>query len=900
MFERDPPDQELVARFKGGDEEALGQLFERYHQDLYDFLYQLVGDEAEAQRLLGEVFKHVALSLARLPSDRAFKPWLYNLAAGEAFAHLKRRGWLQALPETEFAGEAPRPEAGQVQAEVWRVARRLPAEQRAALALEEQHGFDARGIAAVLAWPEAQVATLLGEARARFGREYDAQAEARGLPTSGEVDAALALEMRSRTGRSKSLYGFLPPLILPAAAKETIKTEVMEAATPAKGGCLESLKSACGCKTLAIAGSVIGAAVAATAAVALFLSCVLQGRSPAECIGVSPPVQPPTVVTEVPPTSTPYVQRCEPGVIFCEDFEDGQADGWDLGPGWRVERESPNYVLSGSGHDWATLLDQWWDDVRFRFRLKLVEGAIHLNYRLTEGPRRYFVGFSEEGLSLIRQEGDDFTELAWEEVWHGLGRWHEVEIVGWGGHLQVYVDDDLELDYTDRSPLRWGTIAFETLDDSRAQVDDIEVLDSGPEAEPPTPTRVRPTPRPTTRVRPTATSRPTTRVRPTATTRPTTRVPPTEPPPCENDSAFVADVTVPDNTPFDPGAEFEKIWRLRNSGTCPWDEGYELAFVGGELMSGPDGVPIPWAEPGAEVDIGVVLVAPEEPGTYRGDWRLRDSDGELFGAGFYVQIVVPSPAAPPPEMSFWADDECVIDRCTVLRWEVEHVQAVYLDGDGVVGHDARDVCPEETTTYTLHAVSPAGDIEQSVTIHVPEINFWVEEDTIEQGGCTTLHWDVEGVQAVYLNEEGVAGHDARDVCPSHTTTYGLYVVSACGDIERSVTVTVLAAPTDDEGPSIGELDSTPAGEHICPYNEITVQSVITDPSGVDRAELWYLHTPIAGVGVWESVPMSRAGDTFRATIGAFGVGEVRYHIKAWDSLGNESQSSKDVKSVVIC
>jgi RNA polymerase sigma factor (sigma-70 family) len=889
MFERDPPDQELVARFKGGDTKALDQLFERYHQDVYDFLYQLVGDEAEAQRLLGEVWGRVRDSLAQLPPDRAFKPWLYNLAAGEAFALLKRRRWLQALPETEFAGEAPRPEAGQVQAEVWRVARRLSAEQRAVLALQEQHGFDTRGIAVVLGRPEAQVAALLGGAMARFGGEYDAQAEARGLPRSGEVDAALALEMRSRTGRSKSLYGFLPPLILPAAAKETIKTEIIEAATPAKGGCLESLKSACSCKTLAIVGSVIGALVATIVAAVLLLSCVLQGRSPAECIGISPPVQPPTVVT-VPPTSRPYVQRCEPGVIFCEDFEDGRADGWDLGSGWRVERESPNYVLSGSGHEWATLLDQEWDDYRFRFRLKLLEGVIHLNYRLTEGPRRYFIGFGEGSLSLIRQEDDDFTELAWAEAWHGLDRWHEVEIVGWGGHLQVYVDGGLELDHTDRNPLRRGTIAFETLDDSRAQVDDIEILDSGPEAEPPTPTRVRPT----------ATPRPTTRVRPTATPRPPTPVPPAGLPPCENDSAFVADVTVPDNMAFDPGTEFEKIWRLRNNGTCPWDDGYGLAFVGGDPMSGPDSVPLPWAEPGAEVDIGLVLVAPEEPGTYRGDWRLRAPEGELFGAGFYVQIVVPSPAAPPPEMSFWADDECVIDRCTVLRWEVEHVQAVYLDGKGVAGHDARDVCPEETTTYTLHAVSPSGGIEQSVTIRVPEISFWVDEDVIEQGGCTTLHWDVEWVEAVYLNGDGVAGHDARDVCPSYTTSYALYVVTACGDIERSETVTVVSVPTDDEGPSIGQLVADPEYENICPYNEITIKSVITDPSGVERAELWYLHIPLSGVGVWDHVTMSRAGDTFRATIGAFGVGEVRYYIKAWDSLGNESQSFKDVKSVVIC
>ncbi|MFQ6057492.1 MAG: sigma-70 family RNA polymerase sigma factor [Anaerolineae bacterium] len=868
MFERDPPDRELVARFKGGDTEALDQLFERYHQDLYDFLYQLVGDKAEAERLLEAVFIRVARSLPKLPPDRAFKPWLYNLAMDEALSLLRRRGWLQALPETEFAGEAPRPEAGQVQAEVWRVARRLPAEQRAALALEEQHGFDARGIAVVLGRPEAQVANLLGEARARFGREYDARAEARGLPRSGEVDAALALEMRSRTGRSKSLYGFLPPLILPAAAKNAIKAKISEAT---KVGLLESLKSACGCKTLAIVSSVMGAAVAVTAAAILFIPCVLQGTPPAECLRTRTPVPPPTVVTEVPPTETPYVQRCAPGVIFCEDFEDGRADGWELGSGWRVERESPNYVLSGRGHDWATLLGQEWEDVRVRFRLKLLEGAIHLNVRLGEGGR-YFVGFHEGGLGLIKQVGDTFTELAGVEAWHALGRWHEVEIVGWGGHLQVHVDGDLELDHTDASPLRRGTIAFETLEDSHAQVDDIEVLDAGPEPKPPTPTPVRPT----------------------ATPRPPTPVPPTEPPPCENDSQFVADVTVPDNTEFDPGTPFEKIWRLRNSGTCPWEAGYELAFVGGEPMSGPDSVPLPWAEPGEEVDIGVVLVAPEEPGTYRGDWRLRAPDGELFGTGFYVQIVVPAPTVTPPEVSFWADDDCVMPGgCTVLRWEVEHVEAVYLDGEGVIGHDAREVCPDRTTTYTLRAVSPAGDIERSVTIWVPEVSFWVDRDTIKQGECTTLRWGVEYVRAVYLDGEGVAGHDSRQVCPSQTTTYTLHVVTDCGDIDRSVTIVVPTPAPDTTPPPVpkplgpGTPDFSTASSVDCP---VTLRwNPVSDPSGVVyHVILEVLDSTWQQEGSWYPVPNPQQ-QVFgsHCQMGFY----YRWHVRAQDGAGNWSSWS---------
>jgi len=134
---------------------------------------------------------------------------------------------------------------------------------------------------------------------------------------------------------------------------------------------------------------------------------------------------------------------------------------------------------------------------------------------------------------------------------------------------------------------------------------------------------------------PTATSLPTV---PWPTSTPTVLV-------CESGSKFVEDLTIPDNTEFAPGTEFEKRWRVDNTGTCPWDLGYGLTFLQGEQMSGPDKTSIPETEPGGQADISVTLVAPEKPGTYRGDWRLQDPDGELFGPKLYLQIVVVAPTA---------------------------------------------------------------------------------------------------------------------------------------------------------------------------------------------------------------------------------------------------------------
>jgi len=139
------------------------------------------------------------------------------------------------------------------------------------------------------------------------------------------------------------------------------------------------------------------------------------------------------------------------------------------------------------------------------------------------------------------------------------------------------------------------------------------------------------------------------RVVPTATPLPTAFLPTPTPTIsiCERNSKFVKDVTVPDNTEFAPGTEFEKTWRVRNTGTCSWGPDYELIFVKGEQMGGPDRIAVPATNPEEETDLSVTLVAPDKPGTYRGDWRLRAPYGELFGSQLYVKIIVVAPTATP-------------------------------------------------------------------------------------------------------------------------------------------------------------------------------------------------------------------------------------------------------------
>lgn len=103
---------------------------------------------------------------------------------------------------------------------------------------------------------------------------------------------------------------------------------------------------------------------------------------------------------------------------------------------------------------------------------------------------------------------------------------------------------------------------------------------------------------------------------------------------CTDQATFVTDVTIPDGTWILPGVSFDKVWRLRNTGTCTWTSSYSLAFVSGQSLGGSSPVALPaLVAPGQTVDLGLRLTAPLPSGTYRGNWMLRNPTGGFFGIG---------------------------------------------------------------------------------------------------------------------------------------------------------------------------------------------------------------------------------------------------------------------------
>ncbi|HVU13881.1 MAG TPA: LysM domain-containing protein [Phototrophicaceae bacterium] len=57
--------------------------------------------------------------------------------------------------------------------------------------------------------------------------------------------------------------------------------------------------------------------------------------------------------------------------------------------------------------------------------------------------------------------------------------------------------------------------------------------------------------------------------------------------------------------------------------------------------------------------------------------------------------------------------------CTTIRWDVDNISQVYFEGQPVIGHDSKQECPSQTTTYTLLVVTKDNQqIPYPITINV--------------------------------------------------------------------------------------------------------------------------------------------------------------------------------------
>lgn len=199
-----------------------------------------------------------------------------------------------------------------------------------------------------------------------------------------------------------------------------------------------------------------------------------------------------------------------------------------------------------------------------------------------------------------------------------------------------------------------------------------------------------------------ATTRPPFTPRPSDTPWPTFTPPPTVIPITPGMLSGVISSTV--NVRLGPGADYPVITKL-NKGTHISVRGRDVESHWFILVPPPNG----WVN-------GTFVTISGETGSL----PVVDAPPTLVPTPTVVPSPTPPPTATPPMyIDFRADAPWVnAGQCTTLRWDVEGVRGVYLNGQGQPGHGSQDICLNETRTFVLHVLLNSGYLDRAITVAV--------------------------------------------------------------------------------------------------------------------------------------------------------------------------------------
>lgn len=206
----------------------------------------------------------------------------------------------------------------------------------------------------------------------------------------------------------------------------------------------------------------------------------------------------------------------------------------------------------------------------------------------------------------------------------------------------------------------------------------------------------------------------------------TTAAPPTATStlPCNYDSVYVADVTVPDGMEVIAGTGFTKTWRIQNNGCLPWPDGTMLLFVEGAQMGGPISVPVPATAAGGTQDVSVSLTAPATAGEHKGYWQLRSADGIQFGDKIYVKInaVPPTPTptlTPTATIGFFQLITPVIMVPLTADFTASYVESWSCSGNGRTSFKIKNTGTLDFESLEYALEGPIGTVIKSGTSNAP-------------------------------------------------------------------------------------------------------------------------------------------------------------------------------------
>lgn len=149
---------------------VFDELYKKYHQDVFQFLFYMVKSKEQAEDLVQEVYIRVLKSYGRFEGKSSEKTWLFSIAKNVAIDHFrKQKGWKQRIIDSldlsgwQVKDDQPLPEEIAMQREeiqlMYKCLDQCTIDQRLVIIMRYIHGLSILETADALSWKESKVKT---------------------------------------------------------------------------------------------------------------------------------------------------------------------------------------------------------------------------------------------------------------------------------------------------------------------------------------------------------------------------------------------------------------------------------------------------------------------------------------------------------------------------------------------------------------------------------------------------------------------------------------------------------------------------------------------------------------------------------------------------------------------
>ncbi len=181
-------DNRLVERARAGDVDAFGELYQRTHRRIYQYIRQMVPTPEDAEDLMQEVYLRAWGGLKGLHANEAFWVWLHRIARNAVLDSRKRKQLDTVSLESTYTddedGESESIEVADwsdnpeqivlseaTQEAVRQAVRSLPENHREVVTMYHLEDMEISEIAQVLGVPKNTVLSRLARAREALRRK---------------------------------------------------------------------------------------------------------------------------------------------------------------------------------------------------------------------------------------------------------------------------------------------------------------------------------------------------------------------------------------------------------------------------------------------------------------------------------------------------------------------------------------------------------------------------------------------------------------------------------------------------------------------------------------------------------------------------------------------------------